>query len=374
MDAKYTDEELAQIALATAPGMNPVRYDAILSAFEDALSAVRSAQEQENAFGFLGKYACGIRTHLRDRTQFLTFLRKLKTLGIRCVTRASAQYPPNLRGIDQEPVLLYAAGHAAVSYERSISVVGTRHGTRYGQEVTDLLVSELAKSGVTIVSGLAIGLDARAHAAALASGGQTVAVVAGGVDCGMPSDNRALAAQIAENGVIFSEYPPGTPVRPWMYAPRNRIVSGLTQGTLVVQARKKSGVMLTVDHAQEQGRSVFAVPGQITDPASYWPNRLIQQGAIPVLETRDILDEFGWSANVQSAVSAHQTLDLSDFAPPQRMILLALGQGPMSQEALCAVTNLSGQTLMAHLTSLEMEGIIEQFPGRMVQLCRQYRA
>ena len=368
---KYTDLELAEIFLAAAPGMTPFWYEKLIDYFGDALETVRRASD--DGLPIMGKHAAGVLRYLKDKDSFRAFLRLLREKQITCLTKSSEYYPELLRQIDDAPILLYARGRVDISFDKAVAVVGTRHETRYGEEVTRRIAGELAQSGVTIVSGLAVGIDAHAHAAALASGGVTAAVVAGGADNGIPSDNRALAEKILEHGVIYSEYPPGTPVRPWMFAPRNRIISGLAHGTLIVQAREKSGAMLTVDHAQEQGRCVFAVPGDITQGASYWPNKLIQQGAAVVLETADILDEFGWQHAASGERGAKQTLDLESYSPEEKLILLALGRGPLTHDTLCALTKLSRQSVMAHLTTLEMEGIIQQFPGRTVQLCEAYR-
>jgi len=239
--------------------------------------------------------------------------------------------------------------------------------------VAGMLAGELAHVGVTIVSGLAIGVDACAHEGALKGGGITIGIVSGGADCGVPSDNIDLAQRILDaDGVILSEYAPGTPVKPWMFAQRNRILSGLTCGTVLIQAREKSGAMITADHAQEQGKTIFAVPGEITQSASHGPNLLIQNGAVPVLSVQDILDELRWGS-AQGSTNGKKALDWSDRDETERTILMALSKGALSMENLCITTKLSMQTMMSYLTSLEMEGIIEQFPGRIVDISDAYR-
>ncbi|MBP3372889.1 MAG: DNA-processing protein DprA [Clostridia bacterium] len=371
---QYTDIELAQIFLSSCPGMTPKKYKKFIEPFRDELDAVRHAKELP--YSIFGKQEAVVREYLKDKSAFRNYLKLLDEKKIICLTRASQNYPHVLLDFDDAPIMLYAKGNVQrmnFSLQQSITIVGSRQPTRYGETVTKLFAGDLSASGVTIVSGLAIGVDACAHAAAIDAGGMTIGIVSGGVDCGIPTDNIDLAKRILDaDGVILSEYAPGTPVRPWMFAQRNRILSGLTCGTLLVQAREKSGAMITVDHAQDQGKTVFCVPGEITQSASYWPNRLLREGAIPVLQAQDILDEFAWDGRVLGSTKKN-SLDWTDRSDVEQKILLALSKGQLTVEKLCDMTNLSMQSLMSHLTSLEMEGIIKQFPGHIVDILDAYR-
>ncbi len=371
---QYTDIELAEIFLATTPGMTPARYAKFTSGYPDALCAMRDAANLP--YAIFGKQQDVARHYLQDKAAFKNFLKSVGEKGIICLTKSSQNYPHVLQELDDAPVMLYARGNVErlnFALQKSITIVGSRQPTRYGETVADMLSGELAACGVTIVSGLAIGVDAHAHEGALKAGGITIGIVSGGADCGVPSDNIDLAQRILDaDGVILSEYAPGTPVKPWMFAQRNRILSGLTCGTVLIQAREKSGAMITVDHAQEQGKTIFAVPGEITQSASHGPNLLIQHGAVPVLDVQDILDELRWGS--AAAISGgKKTLDWSDRDETERTILMALSKGALSMENLCITTKLSMQTMMSYLTSLEMEGIIEQFPGRIVDISEAYR-
>ncbi len=213
--------------------------------------------------------------------------------GVRILTYDSVEYPARLREIDEPPAVLYCRGRLPMPEGRlAIGVVGTRKADAYGEQVTYKLSFELAAAGAVIVSGMAAGLDGIASIAALNAGGETIAVLGCGIDLVYPKQHTRLAAEIAEHGAILTEYPPGTPPNGWNFPIRNRIISALSSGLLVVEAGEHSGALITARYAVLQGKTLFAVPGDITSSRSVGANRLIAEGALPALDSEDILAHF----------------------------------------------------------------------------------
>ena len=263
--------------------------------------------------------------------------------------------------IASKPKMLYFVG--TLPTDRSpavkvVAVVGTRKPTTYGKEVTFNLAYKLAKKGVIIVSGLALGIDAIAHRAALEAGGTTIAVLAHGLDSVYPAAHRQLAQRIIDSGgALVSEYPPGTPARDFQFLARNRIISGLSDAVVVTEAASRSGTLATVAHALEQNREVFAVPGNITSPMSVGPNRLIQQGAYPATSTEDILQVIA-----PDLLTLQTTLNLG--TNPMEISLINLIQsGIRDGDDLQLVSKLSASDFSQTLTMLEIQGLIMGLGG-----------
>jgi DNA processing protein len=220
------------------------------------------------------------------------YFKRLKKLGISFLTIADSDYPVNLRGLPGTPTVLYVKGAFAKTDINALAIVGSRKMTAYGQEVTEKFARELAGLGVTIVSGLARGVDTAAHRAVLEAHGRTIAVMGCGLNIIYPPENMGLAKEItAGHGVVISEYPLDYPPLPQNFAARNRIISGLAKGVIVVEGTEHSGTLLTASHAAEQGKAMFAVPGQITSPLSFAPLFLIKNGAKMVTNIEDVLEE-----------------------------------------------------------------------------------
>ena len=220
------------------------------------------------------------------------YFKRLRELKIKVVTILDKNYPANLKGLTGAPSVLYYKGDLSCLRNVSVAIVGSRQMTSYGREVTEKFSGELSDFGVTIISGLARGVDTCAHRACLAAGGKTAAVLGNGLDTVYPPENVGLSQAIIEaKGVIISEYPLGYPPFPENFAARNRIVSGLSSAVVVIEGAEKSGTLLTASHAAEQGKTVFAVPGQITSLLSKAPHFLLKNGAMVATETKDILDE-----------------------------------------------------------------------------------
>ena len=301
-------------------------------------------------------------------------------------------YPELLLHAPDPPLLLYVQGEAALlraspAHSRMLAVVGSRQPTPAGRAHARAFSRAFAQAGVTVVSGLAMGVDAAAHEGALEGGGPTVAVTGTGPDLVYPSRHRDLAARIAAQGAIVSEYPPGTPSRAEHFPQRNRIIAGLAHGTLVVEAALQSGSLITARLAAESGREVFAIPGSIDSPQSRGCHSLIRQGALLVEAAHDVLAELGWApaAAPPAPAPARGETDspggASAPAPAQagpeprpasgavRVLLEALGFEPADLDTLALRTGMPGPELAARLLELELEGRVNRMPGGLFQRC-----
>lgn len=272
------------------------------------------------------------------------------------VSRGKAGYPPLLAELHDPPERLHLRGGPATVLTRpSVAVVGARSCSPYGAQVAREVSRELAAAGIVVVSGLARGIDGEAHRGALAAGGMTVAVLGCGIDRDYPRAHAELARRITESGAIVSEYAPGVEPSPWRFPARNRIVAGLARATVVVEARERSGALITADFALELGREVFAVPGEITSGLSAGTNDLIRQGAMPLLSAGDVLDALGLEPPSPPAAA-----DVSDDA---RALLEPLSDLSRSLDELARATGLDSARIAAALTELELGGLVAVTDG-----------
>lgn len=292
----------------------------------------------------------------RGRLDLEKELAKLDHLGVAALTWEDPDYPPRLLEIDTPPPVLYVRGSLDMADEWAIAIVGTRRASAYGRQVTYRLARELAANGVTIVSGLARGIDAEAHRAALEAGGRTIAVFGSGLDIIYPPEHRQLAGEIIGQGAVVSEFALGRPPDAGNFPARNRIISGLSLGVLVTEGDVDSGALITVDHALEQGRDVFTVPGNITAHGSQGTNRLLQQGAIPVLSAQDIFDALD-VAHSTGYVEARESLPVTEM---EATILAELSDDPLHVDELQQRCALPIAQVSSTLTMLELKGMVRQ--------------
>jgi DNA processing protein len=283
------------------------------------------------------------------------------------LTWDSPEYPAALRNIADPPPVLYVRGQLLPRDEWALAVVGTRRATVYGREVTRSLVRGLAASGVTIVSGLAHGIDTHAHQVALDAGGRTLAVLGSGIDVIYPAENRQLAELIAHSGAILSEYPLGAQPESGNFPRRNRIISGLSLGVLVVEGARSSGAMITADYASEQGREIFAVPGNILGPNSAGPNYLIQQGAKLVTTMGDILEELNLTMAAEQAAAREIIPDNETEA----ILLRHLSAEPLHVDELGRAAQLPINEVASTLTLMELKGKVRQVGGMHYVVARE---
>ncbi|MBI4157858.1 DNA-protecting protein DprA [Candidatus Woesebacteria bacterium] len=293
----------------------------------------------------------------RNRIGPANYFERLNKLGISCLTVFERNYPKNLKEIDDAPYVLYVKGKIKKEDEDAVAVIGSRRMTSYGKSVTGLFSKELALSGVTIISGLARGVDTEAHKGALEAGGRTIAVLGAGLDRLYPPENLSLAREITDRGALVSEYPPGYPIRPFNFVARNRIVSGLSKAVLVIEGEEKSGTLITATHAANQGRSVFAVPGQITSSFSGAPHFLIKNGAKMVSSVADIFEE-GEVTVKKKVGKAVLSVDADE-----RKILSFLEKGPLQLDKIARISSLEAPALFVKLTEMETKGFIKNLGG-----------
>ncbi len=287
---------------------------------------------------------------------------KLVKENIFVLTINDPAYPKLLREIWNPPAILYVKGNLPSDDEFNLAVVGTRKISTYGRQITSLLTGELVQNGFNIISGLALGVDALAHQTAVRLGGKTVAVLGSGIDNESiyPSGNRFLASEIIKTGgAIISEYPLGTVALPGNFPLRNRIVSGLSLGTLVIEAAEESGALITAQYTLEQNREVFAVPGSIFNPTSAGPNKLIKMGAKVVTSAKDILETF----NLAAAADFIQNKKALPSSPEEEKIMSNLSSDPLHIDKLIAACGLDAAKVGAILTLMEMKGLVKNLGG-----------
>ena len=295
-------------------------------------------------------------------------LGRLDQLNSTLLTPDCSAFPATLRDIPDCPVLLYCRGALDWLERPAVAVIGSRAATDYGRRVATNLAADLAAAGVTVVSGAAYGIDAAAHRGALAGGGGTIAVLGCGVDVIYPRTHAELFADIAAKGLVLSEYPLGTPPEAFRFPARNRIISGLAQAVVVVEATGKSGSLITARLALDQGREVFAVPGRVDSPKSAGAHRLIQQGALLVTNAADVLDALSWGGERASA--GLPAGPLPALTEPEHHLLSIMEVYPLDIDALAQASGLTVSELHGLLLQLELKGLIRQVPGQQYERVR----
>jgi DNA processing protein len=297
-------------------------------------------------------------------------MERLERHHVKALTWNDPAFPARLKEIYDVPPLLYVRGNITPDDEWTIAVVGTRRATIYGREVTERLVSELVRNRITVVSGLARGIDSIAHRTALESGGRTIAVFACGLDIVYPPENVKLAQAVMEHGALVSEYPLGTKPKAEHFPRRNRIMSGLSLGVLVAEAGEGSGAMITATLALEQNREVFGVPGSILSPTSTGVNRLIKEGAKLVSDVQDILEELNLSM-------IPRQMEMRELVPEnetESLIIKHLSHEPVHIDEVCRSSCLPIATVSSTLAMMELKGIVRQMGGMNYILAREARA
>jgi DNA processing protein len=308
-------------------------------------------------------------TSWRPRLSLEAEMEKLDRYGVKVLTWHDPGYPPRLKEIYDYPPILYVRGHLLPEDEWCLAVVGTRRATVYGRQVTEEIVADLARNKITIVSGLAKGIDSIAHHTALEVGGRTIAVFGCGLDIVYPAENANLARRIIQQGALISEYPLGTRPRADNFPRRNRIMSGLSLGVLITEASETSGAMITAHLALEQNRDVFAVPGSILSPASSGTNHLIQEGAKLVRDYNDILEELNLTA-VAHQMEIREVIPASDT---ESLLLKQLSAEPTHIDEVCRNSGLPISTVSSTLAMMEIKGLVKQVGPMNYVLAREVR-
>ena len=353
-----SEEKKYWIGFNLVRGIGAVRFQKIQTFFGDLSIAWNAPAE---AFREAGLPERPLRNliNLRNQTDLDQLYDSILEKGVQVLTVLDDGYPRLLQEINQSPPVLYVRGQLAPEDASSIAIVGTRRVTEYGQQVTRDTSIFLAGHGLTIVSGLARGVDGLAHQHALNTGGRTIAVLGSGVDVIYPPEHRKLAEAICEHGAVISDYPMGTKPEGINFPPRNRIISGLSLATIVVEAGERSGALITADFALEQGREVFAVPGNVLSPASRGTNRLIQKGACAMTSPQDILDVL--DLPMAEAYKAARQAKPADTT--EAKILQVMDYEPIHIDEICNETGLAIENVSAALTMLELKGMIQHVGG-----------
>jgi DNA processing protein len=339
-------------------GIGAVRMQGLVAYFGDLESAWR-AEPADLAQAGLGTKLVERVLGARKQVDLDQVWAKIEAQGIHILTWADDAYPSRLKEIDQPPPVLYIRGEYLPDDVFAVAIVGTRKVTPYGRQVTEEIASFLAANGITIISGLARGVDAIAHQTALKAGGRTLAVLGSGVDKIYPPEHRMLAEQMMTRGAIISDYAVGTPPDASNFPPRNRIISGLSLAIVVIEAAETSGALITAEFAAEQGREVFAVPGSILAPQSKGTNKLIQNGALPLLTPNDLmqaldLTRIGEKKMVRKLVPSDET---------EARVLDVLGPEPVHVDEIRSLANLPIEKVSATLALMELKGLVRQVGG-----------
>jgi len=348
--------------LLAADGIGPVLFRQLVKRFGSPGQVLAASLKELCALPHIDEKRAQAILEAAKKPLSSSWTSQLERLGVTVLTCEEPNYPRRLLTINDYPPLLFVRGQFTERDDLAVAVVGSRRASTYGQRVAKRLVEGLVERGLTVVSGLARGIDSVAHRAALAAGGRTIAVLGCGVDVDYPVENSSLADRIAEGGAVVSEFPLGTEPEAGHFPRRNRLISALSFGVVVVEAREKSGALLTAHLAADQGREVFAVPGNIDQPRSQGPHRLIQEGAKLVQSVEDILEELPLPK--ETPLMNHVARPMEDLTLAEQKILDLMTDQPASVDDLIARSGLQPQEMLALLLSLEMKGRVQQLAGQ----------
>lgn len=345
------------LAFRLVPQIGPARIRVLLDHF-GALQQAWTAPEGE-VRAVLQPNLVSDFLKVRSSTDVEALYRRTTRHGIRITCWTDDSYPALLREVPAPPPVLYYRGQIIETDTTAVAIVGTRKVTAYGREMTHRIAYDLAKAGVTIVSGLALGVDGVAHRAALEAGGRTIAVLGSGIDVIYPGRHRDLAEKIADQGAVVTEYPPGTKPDRFNFPPRNRIISGFSRGVVVIEAPERSGALITVDFAAEQGRDAFAVPGPVHAPASAGCNRILREGATLVRSAEDILEDL----HIRPINQDEQKQVMPTLTDAERRLLAVLTSQPQHIDDIAVKIDRSVGEVAGELMMLELQGSVHSGVG-----------
>jgi DNA processing protein len=352
------DPRMYWVGFNMVKGIGAVRFKALLDAFGSAEAAWNASPEALLDAGLSRKVVESFQ-RVHKGVVLEQVWERIQSFGAVVLTWDDEGYPRHLKEIDQPPPVIYVRGSLQTEDEWAVAIVGTRRVTAYGRQVAEEVATTLARSGVTIVSGLARGVDSIAHQAAVNTGGRTLAVLGNGVDLIYPPENRRLATQVIEHGALVSDYALGTPPDGINFPPRNRIISGLSLAVIIIEAGVTSGALITASFAAEQGRDVFAVPGNINAPQSLGTNRLIRDGAQPLLSPQDVLEALNLTM-----VTEHQAVRVAlPSDPVESRLYKLLSHEPKHVDEIRNQAELPIETVSATLAMMELKGMVRQVGG-----------
>ena len=360
------NEREAYIALNMMERIGPVGVRSMISVLGSAAAIFEASKQDLMQADRIGVDLASHIVRQRSEINWQGEIEKAENLDVNLVTFIDEEYPAVLREIHDPPLAIYIKGKLQKRDERAIAIVGTRRPTHYGRDVAENLSFHLCRAGFSIISGLALGIDTVAHRGALRGNGRTLAVLGGALDCFYPAANKKLAGEICEHGAVISEFPFGKKPDKTTFPMRNRIVSGLSMGVVVVEAGAKSGSLITARQAMEQGRTVFAVPGRIDCVMTTGPHRLIQDGAVLVHSVDDILAEFDCLlpvAGIKKKMLPEIKLD-----DDEKLLIDLLADGEKDVDSLIRASGLGAAKTGAVLMGLEIKKQVRMLPGRIVEL------
>jgi DNA processing protein len=364
----YTDELIDSVRLALVSGVGPRHRQDLLSRFVTSSAVLAASKSDLQEVSGIGPKIAARIVAARDEVDVEAELELAAAHGIDVLVEADDRYPRPLRQIHDPPGVLFRRGTSSPQDEMAIAIVGTRHATRYGLAQAERLAGSLARTGFTVVSGLARGIDVAAHRGALAAGGRTIAVLGSGLLNIYPPEHERLADEVAAGGYLVSEAPPRMIPLSGAFPQRNRIISGLTLGTIVVEAAERSGALITARHAYEQGREVFAVPGPVDSRMSHGCHGLLKDGAKLVESIDDILAELGPLAeNIEredgTVLRVPAELTLNEI---EQQVLAAIDTAPTTIDAITATCRLPVHRVLSTISVLEMRRLIRRVRGTQV--------
>ena len=354
------DDKLYWLALNMVPGVGPVTYRKLVMRFQEPEKVFAASTHALASIEGIAEKTIRAIKEFPVTKMAAEELSKMSDIGAYVITFRDQGYPKNLLEIYDPPPVLYVRGVLDAVDSLMVAIVGSRRGSSYGRAVTKRISKELAAAGVTVVSGMARGIDTYAHLGALEAGGKTIAVLGCGIDVVYPPENKKLFSDIIDHGAIISEFPLGTPPDGKHFPRRNRIISGVSLGVVIVEATADSGSLITASHALEQGREIFAVPGNVGMATSKGTNRLIKQGAKLVEEAQDILSEI--LPQYRGAIKQEVLPVLSDA---EDGILQFLSHTPVHIDEITRLCRMEIQRVSTILLDLELKGVISQMSGKM---------
>jgi DNA processing protein len=353
---------LALLQLMSVPHIGSQRIRNLISRFKSPGTALAASPRELVQINGIDKTIARLIKTGSDKKFADTQIELLHKANARMITFWDKEYPQALKNIYDPPAALFVRGSLVNDDERSVAVVGTRSPGAYGKLITEKLSRELAQNNITVISGLARGVDTIAHRASLSGGGRTIAVLGSGVDVIYPDENSSLAESIMEKGALLSEFPMGSKPDAPHFPRRNRLISGIGKGVIVVEAGLKSGALITAHFAADQGREVFAVPGNINNPKSHGCNSLIQQGAKLICSIQDVLDELQFSFSGDN--SAKNRLPDVSLSEAEKKLLDILTTEPLHIDRIAKAVGWPTYNALAVLLSLELKNLIRQIPGK----------
>ena len=357
---------MALLSIINTPGIGNSRARELVEMFGSPLSVISApAGEISEAVKVSLEVGRAMVKSARDPSLSEKIISRLDRQGARLVTLWDEEYPKRLKTINDPPILLFVKGEKSPLYDYSIAIVGTRACSDHARRMTPRIAGDLAASGVTIVSGMALGVDSLAHTGALEAGGRTIAVLGSGIDVIYPPSNRSLYERIVMQGMVITEYLPGVKPDPFNFPQRNRIIAGLCLGVVIVEAGLKSGALITAKLAVEQGRELFAVPGAAGLPRSAGVNRLLKEGTATMIESANDIKEH-LRSQLAPVLNMQATMTLPELNEKEKRVYQLLENGPLIIDELIRKSGIGAVEVNKTLTTMQLKGLVKRFPGARV--------